>query len=288
MKIAFVLHGFPPELSGGTERTVEALARAMMAQGHEVFVITGSLQVAPVEQVDEIDLTGLRVLRVHRDDLYFESWFKCYHPGLSVTLANVFQREKPDVVHVHHWLRLTSDIARLARASGAVVAVTMHDYFTVLARIVRRVGEDAVSMPELPEYMPEVEGSEAFDFHRQDLQDEMMGAHLRFVPSSAHGEGLVQLAVGELPDLRVMPPPLLTRPRPGSRDPHKRRLLLWGSLYPDKGVDTVLQAMRQTQGGGERPKCTLNQVIWIFHKICWNNQYFNNCNYCCNEKNRVT
>ena len=181
MKVAFVLHGFPPELSAGTERTVEALARAMQAQGHEALVICGSMQVAPVGQVDELDLDGLRVLRLHRDDLYFESWFKCYHPGVSQTLWRVFQDERPDVVHVHHWLRLTSDIARLARASGAVVAVTLHDYFAVLGRVVRRMGEDHVSMPELPDCMPEIEGQEAFAFHRQDLHDELQSAHLRFV-----------------------------------------------------------------------------------------------------------
>ncbi|MHC5072762.1 MAG: glycosyltransferase [Planctomycetota bacterium] len=250
MKIAFVVHGFPPELAGGTERTVEALARAIKAQGHEALVICGSLQVAPVEQVDELDLDGLRVLRVHRDDLYFESWFKCYHPGVSATLERVFAAEQPDVVHVHHWLRLTSDIARLARAGGAVTAVTLHDYFAVLARVVRRVGEDQAAMPALPDYMPESEGREAFEFHRQDLHDELLSAQLRFVPSNAHGEGLARMAPGELGELLVTPPPLLDRPQPSGRrrDARRRRLLLWGSLYPDKGVHTVLSAMARVAG----------------------------------------
>ncbi len=254
MKIAFVVHGFPPELSGGTERTVEALARAMQAQGHEVLVISGSLQVGPVgppvDQLDELDQDGLRVVRLHRDDLYFESWFKCYHPGVSQTLSRLFAVERPDVVHVHHWLRLTSDTARLARATGAVTAVTLHDYFTVLARVVRQVGEDRVSMPELPQYMPEIEGREAFAFHRADLHDEVRGAHLRFVPTKAHGDGLTRMAPGELTDLRVTAPPLLGRPKASGRQrqPQRRRLLLWGSHYPDKGVDTVLSAMAQVDG----------------------------------------
>jgi glycosyltransferase involved in cell wall biosynthesis len=249
MKIAFVVHGFPPEVSGGTERTVEALARAVKAQGHEVLVICGSLEVAPVSQVDEIYLDGLRVLRLHRDDLYFESWFKCYHPGVSATLSRLFAQERPDVVHVHHWLRLTSDIARVARAAGAVTAVTMHDYFAVLARVVRRVGEDQVAMPGLPDYMSELEGREAFEFHRRDLHDEIIGADLRFVLTRAHGEGLAQMAWADLGELVVAAPPLLDRPRPvEDRDPARRRLLLWGSLYPEKGVETVLSAMAMVEG----------------------------------------
>jgi len=250
LKIAFVVHGFSPELVGGTERTVEALARAIKAQGHEALVICGSLQVAPVDQVDELDLDGLRVLRVHRDDLYFESWFKCYHPGVSATLERLFAVERPDVVHVHHWLRLTSDIARLARAAGAVCAVTMHDYTAVLARVVRRVGEDQVTMPELPDYMPEIEGREAFEFHRQDLHDEMTSADLRFVLTRAHGDGLAQMAWGDLGELQITAPPLLDRPQPAdrTRDAKRRRLLLWGSLYPEKGVDTVLSAMAKVDG----------------------------------------
>lgn len=251
MKIAFVVHGFRPEVSGGTERTVEALARALNGQGHEAFVICGSLEVAPVNQVDELDVDGLRVLRVHRDDLHFESWFKCYHPGVSATLERLFEQERPDVVHVHHWLRLTSDIARLARAAGAVTAVTLHDYFGVLARVVRRIGEDEISMPELPDYMPEIEGREAFEFHRRDLHDEIIGADLRFVLTKAHGRGLAEMAGGDLGELRVAAPPLLDRPGPvrvRRRDPRGRRLLLWGSLYPDKGVDTVLRAMAGVEG----------------------------------------
>lgn len=250
MKIAFVVHGFPPELSGGTERTVEALTRAIKAQGHDALVICGSLQAAPVDQVDEFDLDGLRVLRVHRDDLYFESWFKCHHPGVSATLERLFAAERPDVVHVHHWLRLTSDIARLARAAGAVCAVTMHDYFAVLARVVRRVGEDQVTMPELPDYMPEIEGREALQFHRRDLHDEITSADLRFVLTKAHGDGLAQMAWGDLGQVLVTPPPLLDRPRPAGRprDAKRRRLLLWGSLYPEKGADTVLSAMAQVDG----------------------------------------
>ena len=253
MKILFVVHGFPPEQAGGTERTVEALARAMQAEGHDVTVVTGSVDVGEKGRIDEVNLDGLRVLRVHRHDLFFESWFKCHHPGISKRLMRLFEDERPDVVHVHHWLRLTSDIVRLARAAGAVTAVTLHDYFSVLARVVRRVGEDSVTVPDEPDWLPAAERDEVFEFHRQELFAEVTAAHLRFVPSQAHGRALSQLGKGALPDLVALPPPLLDRPAPlpQPRDPKRRRLLTWGSLYPDKGLATVLSAMAMVGRGAE-------------------------------------
>ena len=118
MKILHVAHGFPPETLGGTERGVESLARAMQQKGHDVAVVAGSLQQAPTERVDREDYDGLPVLRMHRDDLYFESWFKCYAPGVSAAFEMLLAEQRADVVHVHHWIRLTSDLVRLAKAAA--------------------------------------------------------------------------------------------------------------------------------------------------------------------------
>jgi glycogen(starch) synthase len=250
MKIFHVLHGFSPELTGGTERVVEALARAMIAQGHEVSVVCGSLEVANTDRVDELDHDGIRVLRLHRDDLYFESWFKTYHPGVSRTLLRLFQEERPDVVHVHHWLRLTSDIARLARSTGARVVVTAHDYFTVLARVVRRAGDDLIVVPDPAEWMSDLEAEEEFELHRRDFFDELSAADVRMAPSAAHAAGLLELAPGEFGEIVVSPPPLLSVPSRLVREPVRggNLLVTWGSIYPDKGLEIVMDAMRAAGG----------------------------------------
>ena len=70
MKILVAVHAFPPETFGGTERTVEALARASIAAGHEVVVVAGSLRVGAPSRWDEEQQSGLRVLRVLRADLH--------------------------------------------------------------------------------------------------------------------------------------------------------------------------------------------------------------------------
>ena len=245
-----VAHGFPPELTGGTERTVEALALALQGLGHDVVVVCGSLQVGSVDRVDEFEHRGLRVLRLHRDDLYFESWFKTYHPGVSRTVQRLLRDEQPDVVHVHHWLRLTSDLARLARASGARVVVTLHDYFPLLARVARRFDESEIAVPPPARWMSELEAREDFDLFRRDLFDELRAAHVLSAPSRAHADGVTAVSLGELGEIVTSPSPLLDvpprlecRPQPGGH-----HLVTWGSIYPEKGLEVVLDAMRVAGG----------------------------------------
>ncbi len=246
MKIVLALHGFPPETTGGTERTVEALGQALFAAGCEVIVVTGSLHLAGAATRTEATHAGLRVIRLHREDLYFESWYKAYSPTLSHAFSALLDELRPDVVHVHHWLRLSSDLLRRARLAGCGAVATCHDYFTALARPVRRVGE-AVDLPPPPaSYTNAAEVAEAFAFHRADFADELRAAHVRLAPSRAQAEGLAR-AFGTVPLIRAMAPPqlgvplqrLATKPRRG------RHLLTWGSLYPDKGLESVLLAMAQ-------------------------------------------
>ena len=44
MKIVQAVHGYPPELTGGIERHVQTLARALAAAGHDVVVVAGTLR----------------------------------------------------------------------------------------------------------------------------------------------------------------------------------------------------------------------------------------------------
>jgi glycosyltransferase involved in cell wall biosynthesis len=254
VKIFHVLHGFAPELRGGTERTVEALARAMARVGHEVAVVCGSLQSGSPAHAEELDHDGLRVLRFKRDDLHFESWEKAWSPGASAGFEALIARERPDVVHVHHWIRLTTELVRIAQALDTpVVACTLHDYWSQLASPVRSFGDDSPRPPESPPWLGRAEAEEAFLLHRADLLDEVRAADLRFAPCRAHAIGLEQMAEGPLGDILLSPPPLLEVPprRQAAAEPRGRRLLYWGSIYPEKGLETVFDALFSIGSGWE-------------------------------------
>lgn len=244
MKIWHVVHGFAPELTGGTERVVEALARSMRTAGHEVTVVCGSIEPASSDRVDELEVDGLRVLRLHREDLYYESWWKAWSPLVGSAWRELLERERPDVVHVHHWLRMTSDLVRIARATGCRVAVTLHDYFTTFANPARRFDDDTPGPPPAASILGEAELRSAFEDHRDDFADEICAAHLRYAPSAAHAAGLAATAPTQFGSIGVSRPPLLQVPTrlPGGAERGKR-LVTWGSIYPDKGLDLVFDAL---------------------------------------------
>jgi glycosyltransferase involved in cell wall biosynthesis len=254
VKILHLVHQFPDVLSGGTERQVAAIAAAQRTAGHEVRIACGSLELGPPQPVDAGLRHGAAVDELRRDDLYFESFEKAWSPGVGDAFRAVLARERPDVVHVHHWIRLSTDLARIAReAAVPVVACTLHDHWTVLADPARPFGMVEPEPPPAPRWMGAAERREAFAFHRDDLLDEVRSCHLRFVPSRAHAESLRALAVDELGPLEVAAPPLLERPprRAPSDGIRGRRLLFWGSLYPAKGLELVLDAIASIGSGWE-------------------------------------
>lgn len=251
MKILFVLHSFAPECVGGTERTVEALARACAGMGHEVVVVAGTLVGGPPDSWRELDHDGLRVVQMPREDLYFESWFKSWSPTVSAAFAKLLDTESPDIVHVHHWLRLTSDLVRVAASAGATTVVTVHDYYPALASPVRKLDQLEAAAPEAPGYVSAAERDEAFAFHRADFVDELRAADLRLAPTLAHAAGVQAMLPAEVGEFVAHAPPMLQRPRRlPERSQRRRRLVAWGTWYPDKGLEAVLDALRRVPDAG--------------------------------------
>ena len=79
MKLVLCVHGYPPELVGGTEVSAQALAQGLARAGHQVLVVAGSWQAAKAGQVairpevHQIPGAGsLRVERWTRPDLHFD------------------------------------------------------------------------------------------------------------------------------------------------------------------------------------------------------------------------
>ena len=66
-----------------------------------------------------------------------------------------------------------------------------------------------------------------------------------------NAEGVQQLAPGPLGPIEVTPPPLLQRPQRcagAGRQARGKRLVTWGSLYAEKGLEVVLDALRRCAG----------------------------------------
>jgi len=136
VKIGIVSHGYPPELVGGTENSVQALARGLARLGHDVFVVAGSMEFdetfhrSLARDEDPDSGTSFPVHRIHRGDLFFDHWQKSACPQVGQHFEDILREEQPDVINVQHWIRLTRDrVARAAR-QGVPSVTTLNDLWT--------------------------------------------------------------------------------------------------------------------------------------------------------------
>ena len=147
MRVGLVVHGTPPELVGGTERLTADLASALAARGDEVSVFSGSIEWRERFEVVEHQADtagapfGVPIVRVHRHDLFFERWDKLENPHVERAYGDWLDAFRPELVHVHHWARLTTTLVRRATERGIPVVLSLHDLFSSCPRY-HRVKED--------------------------------------------------------------------------------------------------------------------------------------------------
>lgn len=273
MKVLLVAHGYPPELVGGTETAVQNLARGLARRGHDVAVVAGSMafedgfRVSHAEDADPVSGETLRVHRIHRADLYFDHWQKSLSARVGEAFVELLRAERPDLVHVNHWIRLTRDLVQHAAREGVPAAVTLHDFWTtcLIAFRVRpdtrdfcdaRLGADpclacAGSVPPFTPWVSTEALHMALAERRADLVRELELARAVVAPSRAHAEAVSgflgldaeRLALSVVPHGRELeeggPVPL---PLPAE---HGRLVLAsWGHVHPLKGPDLVVDAVR--------------------------------------------
>jgi len=271
VKVLLVAHGYPPELVGGTENTVRALAHGLAAAGLEPVVVAGSLRHEQgFRRSLELDEGGpgkpIRVHRIHRADLFFDHWQKSASARVSRAFGELLREERPDVVHVHHWIRLTRDLVHRAALEGVPAVVTLHDLWTsclVIFRVRPQDGEfcqarlapspciacAAQVPPSTPWISFESQGVALLE-RTADLVRELELARAVVAPTFAHAVALARflgipasrLALEVLPlgrDLALAPRPRAHLPPPGE----KLVLGAWGHLFRLKGADRMLRAL---------------------------------------------
>ncbi|MFT5283914.1 MAG: glycosyltransferase involved in cell wall biosynthesis [Planctomycetota bacterium] len=265
---------------GGTENTVRAQARALVARGHEVVVVAGSMQwedgfrVSQATDTDPESGVSYPIHRIHRDDHYFDHWHKSASPRVSAAFRNILLEERPDVIHVQHWIRLSRDLVAVAARLKIPAVITLHDLWTTCLLTFRlrpnQVGlcEKPLAISpciacaaEVPPKTPWVTfeaGAIALSERLSDVRRELDLARAIVTPSRAHAtaiEGFLGLNAGAL-ESHVIPPGRNIEASAGLDSRANRtiesqsasgRLVLgaWGHLDPIKGLDVVLEAIRK-------------------------------------------
>jgi len=261
MDVLHVIHQFPPESRGGSESYLFDLAQRQRARGLDVHVLSGS-KVARSEVTLESEVVeGLPVHRLHRDDLYFDHHAKAWHPEVERRFADLLEKWRPPLVHVHHWVRLTCNLVDLCWQHRVPAVVTLHDYYTSCPRAFRRRPDDdacrrVLSVASCGDCVPRygyeqpgeiAAGIELFaDHYRAELS--LARAVLVAVGSTADMlaamTGVPRDRYEVLPlgyDPRFVGLPPLAPPKPGE----VWRFAFWGGIGRHKGVDVLVRAFQR-------------------------------------------
>jgi len=252
---------------GGVERTVQRLADGLVQRGHAVVVVSGTLDSAvdPIPQAVTSHPSGgfLTRVSIRRADLHHDHWQKSLSARAGRQFEELVAAERPDVVHVHHWLRLSRDLVLRAARQGVPSLVTLHDHF-VSCPLTFRVQPQTMlpcdkksglmpcvacadSVPPIAHWLPTEARWTEFTLRRHDLVRELKLARALSVPTQAHAHAVRAYLAPEVDALTpsVLPhpaPALARRPQPRRQDGTLRVLVL-GRLAREKGLEVALQAL---------------------------------------------
>lgn len=136
MRVALVVHKYPPASVGGTEIYTQNLARELSAQGHRVSVFyrghgatTGQMQVN-WEQQDGVRLC--KVLRAYDPETaspvaqFLDTFMNA---DVEQAFGTFLDEARPDVVHFQHVALLSYRLIGRAKDAGLPVLLTLHDYW---------------------------------------------------------------------------------------------------------------------------------------------------------------
>ncbi|MGE0143875.1 MAG: glycosyltransferase [Planctomycetota bacterium] len=260
MDVLHVTHQFLPETQGGVESHVMELSLAQRALGLRPRVLCGSFMPWPKIGSESSFVEGIEVERVHRDDLYFDVFSKTWHPRLEDWIAQFLERRRPDVMHIHHWLRMSTNLVEIARRASIPVVVSLHDHWISCPRVFRMRADDPACMRPLspnacrdcvPRFGHETadEIDESIAVFHSEFRSELELAQSVLVATDSLGDRLA--ATSSIPRDRFRTLPLcyarrfagLPRlPEPSPERP--RRFAFWGGLGAHKGPTLLLDAMR--------------------------------------------
>jgi glycosyltransferase involved in cell wall biosynthesis len=261
-----LLAQFLPPVSGGEERHVWTLARALVARAHEVTLLGFAMG---GEEPGESHSEGVRIVRVrtaasHLPMLYSDSAapyaLPLPDPLVSRAIRHELSHGRFDVVHAHNWI-VNSALGPAARA-GVPLVMTLHDYSHVCAtqRLMEH-GKQTCSGPSLTRCLScaatqygAVRGTvtvaaNTWSAWRRSNRVSRVAAVSGAVASAVAlrddswlgGAGLnAEVIPNFIPDEIV----LEEIPPAGPEAP----LLFVGDLSPDKGVQTLLDAYRLLEG----------------------------------------
>jgi glycosyltransferase involved in cell wall biosynthesis len=135
MRIAHVIHAYPPFSRAGSENYCYALA-CEQARRHDVHIFHRIADAGrPEYEVTEDRVGVLPVTRINRTFRDLRSFEETYRSAAVDTAFGAFlDRVRPDIVHFHHVTCLSTTCVCEAKARGVPVVYTLHDFWLFCPR----------------------------------------------------------------------------------------------------------------------------------------------------------
>ncbi len=252
------IHGYLPEFRGGTELYVAALCAHLRDLDVDSVVLCGSgaPRAEPMIEIENVE--GIQVYRVHRTENFPERWDHGFSPHTEELFEKVLADSSPEIVHVHHWKRLSRNLVTVAAEAGIPSVISFHDTHVTCPNGFR-LRDEKLCREELPNphcyqcvspssWQTRKDVEEEMTLHVQDYKRELDLARALLVPSAAHGKLLASLLgrsqeefqVESLGDLHPLVPE--KKSKEDSRG-DVLRLGNWGHQDVVKGVHVLLEAL---------------------------------------------
>lgn len=259
MKILYLVHQFYPEYQTGTEKFVFNIAHMAQKMGHKVKVITYNVKsmnffrnrIADV-QYDTYFYEGLNVLAYRSDNEPAN-----LHYDINANLATEFaeeilRREKPDLIHVGHLMRVYPLILAAQRLNIPYI-ITLTDFHSICPKIILAPTKNSLcSGPSGGKTCKEFCGDLPENYIKERLRitkDILLQARAVFAPSKF----LASVFEHEVEGLTVnvnhhgIPQPDIYIHRKHYNAGDKIRFGFLGYLAHHKGVHILIEAYKKLQ-----------------------------------------
>ena len=131
MRIAFIVHKFPPESVGGVETYTWSLARVLAQAGHEahVFYPVARMSIS----ASRADQDGIHRWQVPLPEARAQEgpakqfWHTFRDTGIEASFQDFLAKVQPDILHFQHVQGVSAQLIRLALDWPRVL--TLHDYW---------------------------------------------------------------------------------------------------------------------------------------------------------------
>ena len=131
MRILQVNHGYPMRYNAGSEVYARNLTLALAAEGHELGIFSRfeDLHRPEHELIEERDgQLPHWLVNAARSQHRFQN------DAIDAAFESVLERFAPEVVHFHHLNHLSIGLPAVAKAAGASVVFTVHDFWLCCPR----------------------------------------------------------------------------------------------------------------------------------------------------------